>query len=133
MSQPTIGYYTSYDPIGKTPELLHQMQSKWGSQLESLTYEQKIVMRAALAGYIANKSVWITENNDTDCIDCCIEGAGVAWDIWNQDETLVLVIQHCARLLSESDIEGLIAALTEQIISNTYASRLEEWEVVESY
>jgi hypothetical protein len=62
-------------------------------------------------------------------IDCCIESAGVDWRVWDEDELLVKVIQECS-LLSESDIEGLIEALTSQIRGKVYASRLEEWEVI---
>ena len=75
MSQP-IGYYTSYNPQTRTPGILDHIQQEWGSQLERMTYEQKIVFRAALAGFIAEKPVW-QKNNDLTCIDCCIESAGV--------------------------------------------------------
>jgi hypothetical protein len=87
-----------------------------------MTYEQKIVMRAALAGYIAQKPVHVSEGSSISCIDGCIEGAGVDWDIWDADELLVMVIQECSQL-DESDIEGLIEALTSQIRSRVYASR----------
>jgi hypothetical protein len=50
-------------------------------------------------------------------------------DFNDNDELLVEVIQECS-LLSESDIEGLIEALTSQIRGKVYASRLEEWEVI---
>jgi hypothetical protein len=124
-----IGYYTSYNPQTRTPGILDRIQQEWGSQLEHMTYEQKIVMRAALAGYIAERPVWQSVGSDITCIDCCIESAGVDWDIWDKDELLVEVIQKCS-LLSESDIEGLIEALTSQIRGQIYASRTEEWEVV---
>ncbi len=117
-----IGYYTGYNPQSRTPGILDQIQEQWGSQLERMTYEQKIVMRAALAGYIAQKPVHISEGSSISCIDCCIEGAGVDWDIWNADELLVMVIQECSQL-DESDIEGLIEALTSQIKGRVYASR----------
>jgi hypothetical protein len=97
-----------------------------------MAYEQKIVMRAALADYIANKPVWKTEGSGITLIDCCIEGAGVDWNVWDADPELVEAIQDCSSL-HESDIEGLIAALTEQIITKTYASRLEEWEITTLY
>lgn len=128
-----IGKYTSYNPQTETPGILHQIQEKWGSQLERMTYEQKIVMRAALADYIANKPVHqrSPHPNEVTLIDMCIESAGVDWDIWNADETLVEVIQYCSWLLSESDIEGVLAALTEQIITRTYASRLSEQEIAD--
>ncbi|MCA1991540.1 MAG: hypothetical protein LDL41_05765 [Coleofasciculus sp. S288] len=124
-----IGYHTSYNPQALTPGILDRIQQEWGSQLEHMTYEQKIVMRAALSGYIAEKPVWKTEGSGITCIDACIESAGVDWDIWDKDEFLVEVIQQCS-LLSEGDIEGLIAALTEQIRDRVYASRIEEWVVV---
>ena len=117
-----IGYFTSYNPKNRNPEILDRIQEEWGSQLEHMAYEQKIVMRAALAGYIAEKPVWKTEGSGITCIDCCIEGAGVDWNIWDDDELLVEVIQHCSQL-SEEDIEGLIEALTSQIRANIYSSR----------
>ncbi len=117
-----VGYYTSYDPESRIPGILDKIQQEWGGQLQQMTYEQKIVMRAALTGYIAEKPVWNTEGNSVSCIDCCIEGAGVDWDIWDKDELLVEAIQDCS-LLSEDDIEGLIEALTSQIRGKVYASR----------
>lgn len=117
----SIGYFTGYSPQNCIPEILHQIQHIWGSRLEAMTYEQKIVFRAALAGYIAEKPVW-HPNNNVSCIDCCIEGAGVDWDIWDADEALVKAIQECSQL-DESDIEGLIEALTAQIRGKIYASR----------
>jgi hypothetical protein len=128
MTQP-IGYYTSYNSQNQKPDALHQLQERFGSQLQGMSYEQKIVMRAALADYVANKPVWKNEGSSITLIDCCIESAGVDWNVWEEDEPLVEVIQQCS-LLSESDIEGLIEALTAQIRGKVYASRIEEWEVV---
>jgi hypothetical protein len=124
-----IGYHTSYNPQTRSPGILDRIQQEWGSQLENMAYEQKIVMRAALAGYIALKPVWKELGNSITCIDCCIEGAGADWDIWNADSLLAEVIEHCSEL-PESDIEGLIEALTAQIRGKVYASRTKEWEVV---
>ncbi|HEY9597936.1 MAG TPA: hypothetical protein V6D33_09725 [Cyanophyceae cyanobacterium] len=124
-----IGFYTSYNPQTRNPGILDRIQQEWGSQLEHMSYEQKIVMRAALAGYIAERPVWKAEGSGISCIDACIESAGVDWDIWNADPFLAEIIQHCSRL-DESDIEGLIAALTEQIRGQIYASQIEEWVVV---
>lgn len=118
----SIGYFTSYNPQARTPGILDRIQQEWGSQLEHMVYEQKIVMRAALAGYIAQKPVHISEGSGISCIDGCIESAGVDWNIWDDDELLVEVIQHCSQL-SEEDIEGLIEALTSQIRANIYSSR----------
>ncbi len=87
-----------------------------------MTYEQKIVFRAALADYVANKPVWKNEGSSVTLIDCCIESAGVDWNVWEEDEPLVEVVQQCS-LLSESDIEGLIEALTSQIRGKVYSSR----------
>ncbi len=101
---------------------LSQLQSRFGSQLERMTYEQKIVMRAALAGFISEKPVWVAEANSITCIDCCIESAGVSWDIWEQDDELVRYIQACSEL-NEDDIEGLIEALSAQIRGKIYSSR----------
>ncbi|MEW5859273.1 MAG: hypothetical protein AB1861_18125 [Cyanobacteriota bacterium] len=118
----TIGYFTGYNPQSLTPSILDRIQQEWGSQLQHMTYEQKIVFRAALAGYIAEKPVWQTEGSGITCIDACIEGAGADWDIWNADELLAQVIQECSQL-DESDIEGLIEALSAQIRDRVYASR----------
>ncbi len=118
----TIGYFTSYNPQTRQPGLLDRIQQEWGSHLEHMTYEQKIVFRAALAGYIADRPVYIAEGNSVSCIDGCIESAGVDWGIWDEDELLVEVIQKCSQL-DESDIEGLIEALTAQIRGKIYASR----------
>ena len=117
-----LGFYTIYDPQNYMPEVLERIQKKWGYQLESMTYEQKIVFRAALADYVANKPVWKNEGSSVTLIDCCIESAGVDWNVWEEDEPLVEVVQQCS-LLSESDIEGLIEALTSQIRGKVYASR----------
>jgi len=124
-----IGYFTSYNPQTKKPDALHQLQEHFDSRLENMSYEQKIVMRAALAGFIALKPVWIEEGSSISCIDGCIESAGVDWGIWDEDPELVAHIQACSQL-NESDIEGLIEALTAQIRGKVYASRIEEWEVV---
>lgn len=124
-----IGYYTSYNPKHKSPCILDKIQQQWGSRLERMTYEQKIIMRAALAGYIAQKPVH-HESDSVNCIDGCIESAGVDWNVWDDDELLVETIQQCGWLLSEEDIEGLIEALTAQIRAKIYASRTEAWEVL---
>lgn len=121
MSHP-IGFFTGYNPQTRTPDILDRIQEEWGQELQGMTYEQKIVFRAALASYIAQKPVHISEGSSISCIDGCIEGAGVDWDIWDADELLVMVIQECSQL-DESDIEGLIEALTSQIKGRVYASR----------
>lgn len=126
-----IGYYTGYNPKTQKPATLHQLEERFGSQLQKMSYEQKIVMRAALAGFIAEKPVWIEEGNSISCIDGCIESAGVDWRIWDEDVELVEHIQACSEL-DESDIEGLIEALTSQIRGKVYSSRIEEWVVVQS-
>lgn len=120
-----LGYYTSFNPQPQDPSILDRIQQEWGSQLEHMAYEQKIVMRAALADYIALIPVWKEEGAGISCIDCCIESAGADWNIWDEDELLVEVIRHCSQL-DETDIEGLIEALTSQIRSQVYASRIEE-------
>jgi len=79
-------------------------------------------MRAALAGFIANKPVWIEEGSSITCIDGCIESAGVDWNVWDEDQELCEWITDCSRL-NEADIEGLIEALTAQIRGKVYASR----------
>ena len=126
-----IGYYTGYNPQAQKPDALHQLQERFGSQIQVMSYEQKIVFRAALAGFIAEKPVWVEEGSSISCIDGCIESAGVDWGIWDKDPELVEYIQICSRL-DESDIEGLIEALTAQIRGKVYASRIEEWVVVTS-
>jgi hypothetical protein len=117
-----VAHYTGYNTQTKKPNTLHLIQEHFGSGLERMTYEQKIVMRAALSGFIAEKPVWVDQENDISCIDCCIESAGVDWDIWSQDEELVGYIQACSQL-NEDDIEGLIEALSAQIRGKIYSSR----------
>lgn len=124
-----LGFYTEYDLEAQEPGILHKLQEQYGSQLQRLTYEQKVVMRGALAGYVAVKPVWKTEGSSISCIDSAIEGVGADWDVWDEDPELVEHIQACS-LLSEGNIEGLIEALTAQIQGRVYASRVEEWEVV---
>jgi hypothetical protein len=124
-----IGYHTNYNPLTKQPTALEDIQVEWGGTLERMSYEQKVVMRAALAGFVALRPVWKNSSNNITCIDCCIEGAGADWDIWDADPTLVEAIQRCSQL-SEGDIEGLIEVLTSQIRGKVYASRTEEWEVI---
>ena len=125
-----IGYYTGYDPKTQEPVILDKLQERFGSQLQRMTYEQKIVFRAALTGFIAQLPVWKEDGNDITCIDCCIESAGVDWNIWYEDEELCEYIQACSQL-SEGNIEGLIQALCEQIQGKVYASRthIDHWEV----
>jgi hypothetical protein len=129
MTTHPIGYYTSYNPQNQKPDALHQLQERFDSRLEKMSYEQKIVTRAALADYVANRPVWKNEGSSITLVDCCIETAGVDWGIWDEDPELVAHIQACSQL-NESDIEGLIEALTAQIRGKVYASRIEEWEVV---
>jgi hypothetical protein len=117
-----VNFYTSYNPLTRKPGILDAIQQQWGGHLQDMTYEQKIVIRAALAGFIAEKPVWKDEENSISCIDCCIESSGVDWDVWDKDTLLVEVIQKCSQL-DESDIEGLIEALTAQIRGKVYASR----------
>jgi hypothetical protein len=62
MSHP-IGFFTGYNPQTRTPDILDRIQEEWGSQLQGMTYEQKIVFRAALASYIAQKPVHISEGS----------------------------------------------------------------------
>lgn len=117
-----VAHYTGYNTQTQKPDTLHLIQEHFGSALERMSYEQKIVMRAALSGFISEKPVWVDQENDISCIDCCIESAGVSWDIWEQDEELVGYIQACSQL-NEDDIEGLIEALSAQIRGKVYASR----------
>jgi hypothetical protein len=117
-----VGFYTGYNPQTQKPDTLHLLQEHFGSALERLSYEQKIVMRAALAGFIAEKPVWQEEGNSISCIDCCIESSGADWNVWDEDKELCEWITDCSRL-SESDIEGLIEALSAQIRGQIYSSR----------
>ena len=128
MSHP-VGYFTGYNPQTQKPDTLHLIQERFGSQLEGMSYEQKIVFRGALALFIAEYPVWKEEGSGITCIDGCIESAGVDWNVWDADQELCEWIQACSQL-SESHIEGLIEALTSQIRGKVYASRTEEWEVV---
>jgi hypothetical protein len=125
-----LGYYTGYDPKTQEPAILHNLQERFGSQLQQMTWEQKVVMRAALTGFIAQLPVWEQEGNDITCIDACIESAGVDWGIWDEDQELCEYIQACSQL-SEGNIENLIEALTAQIQGKVYASRThtDHWEV----
>ncbi len=129
MTQP-VGFYTGYDPEAQSPEALHNIQERFGARLQKMTYEQKIVFRAALTGFIAQKPVWNDAGNSITLIDCCIESAGVDWNIWYEDEELCEYIQACSQL-SEGNIEGLIQALCEQIQGKVYSSRThtDHWEV----
>jgi hypothetical protein len=130
MSHP-LGYTTSYNPQTKSPDLLHQLQERFEGRFELMSYEQKIVFRAALANYIANKPVHIPSphRDEVTLMQGSIESAGVNWDVWDKDPELCEYIEACESL-SESDIEGLIEALTAQIRGKVYASRTEEWVVV---
>jgi hypothetical protein len=125
-----IGYYTNYDPQTKKPYILHGLQELFGDRFQKLTYEQKIVFRSALALYISRKPVWKEDQNVISLVDLCTEAAGVDWDIWEQDPKLCECIAAVSIHLGESDVEGLIQALTAQIKDEVYASRVEEWVVV---
>jgi hypothetical protein len=117
-----VAHYTGYNPQTQKPDTLHLLQEHFGSALERMSYEQKIVMRAALSGFIAEKPVWQEEGNSISCIDCCIESSGADWNVWEDDKELCEWITDCSRL-SESDIEGLIEALSAQIRGKIYSSR----------
>lgn len=119
-----VGFFTGYNPQTQKPDTLHLLQERFGSQLEVMTYEQKIVMRAALADYIANKPVHIPSPhpNEVTLMQGCIESAGVDWNVWDEDPELCQYIEECESL-HEGDIEGLIEALTSQIRGKVYASR----------
>jgi hypothetical protein len=129
MSQP-VGFYTGYDPEAQSPEVLHDIQERFGARLQKMSYEQKIVLRGTLASFIALQPVWSDQGNSISCIDACIESVGVDWDVWDADPELVEYIQRCSQL-SEGNIEGLIQALCEQIQGKVYASRthIDHWEV----
>jgi|GEM_PF-3043089 len=118
----TVGFHTGYNPQTQKSDTLHLLQERFGSELERMTYEQKIVMRAALSGFIAQHPVWQEEGNSITCIEGCIESAGADWGIWDEDQELCEWITDCSKL-SESDIEGLIEALTAQIRGKVYTSR----------
>lgn len=131
MTHHPIGLSTSYNPETKTPDLLHQLQERFGTRFQCMTYEQKIVFRAALADYISNKPVHIPSPHpdEVTLMQGCIESAGANWNVWDSDPELCQYIEDC-ETLGESDIEGLIEALTAQIRGKVYASRTEEWVVV---
>lgn len=95
-------------------EFLDELKERYGPQLQHLTQTQKRIFRAALASYVALKPIWKANENSISCIDCCIEGAGVDYDIWDEDPELVEYMQACDKL-TDRDIEGLIEALTAQL------------------
>lgn len=97
-------------------------RKRWGNHLELMTYEQKIVVRAALSSFIALSPVWKPDADSISCIDTCIEGAGADWNIWEEDLELIQYIQFCSSL-SQEYIEGLILVLTQHIKSKNYLSR----------
>jgi hypothetical protein len=112
MTKP-LGYYTNYDPQ-KPSGCLHELQLKYGVFLESMSQNRKRIFRAALADYLSNLRVWIDEGSSCSCMEAAIESAGVNWNIWDEDPGLCVSIQNCEQL-EESDIEGLILALTYYI------------------
>lgn len=113
MSRP-LGYYTNYNPQ-KPSGCLHELQLKYGASLEGLSKNRKRIFRAALAGYIANLPVWVSQiNGGLTLMEISIESAGVDWNIWDEDPTLCSYIQKCEDL-DEADLEGLILALTDWI------------------
>ncbi len=117
-----LGYYTAYNPQTETPDTLHLLQERFGSQLELMSYEQKIVMRAALADYIASSPMLPLASKRGDLIEVCINVVGANWNIDSEDRELREWIIDSSNL-SESDIEGLIEALPSQIRGKVYASR----------
>jgi hypothetical protein len=119
-----IGYYTSYNSQTRQPGILDRIQQEWGTQLEHMTYEQKIVMRGALADYIVNKPVHqpSPHRDEVTLMQTCIETAGVDWNVWDADPELCQCLEACESL-HESDVEGLIEAITAQIRGRVYASR----------
>jgi hypothetical protein len=99
-----IGYFTSYNPQTQEPDALHKLQERFNSRLEKMSYEQKIVFRAALAGFIAEKPVW---QEDTTFPALMAALSQLVWigAVWDEDPELVAHIQACSQL-EESDIEG---------------------------
>ncbi|HAA31082.1 MAG TPA: hypothetical protein DCE56_29475 [Cyanobacteria bacterium UBA8553] len=113
-------YFATYIP--GTEVTISVIQGQFGRQLEKLSYEEKIIFRAALSNYVANVHVYEQGSaDDNDLIDTCIEGAGVCWEVWD-NERLVEAIRMC-RVLHESDMEILIESLSEQLRNKIYASR----------
>lgn len=96
-------------------ELIHEMVGQYGSRFENLDRQWKLVFRAALASYLAVRPIWIDAENSITCMDCSIVSAGGDdLNIWDENPQLVSFIQDCDAL-PESDIEGLIEALTIQL------------------
>jgi hypothetical protein len=115
MSHP-VGYYTNYTP-GDTG-VLDQLQARYGVRLEGIDRTNKLLFRATLATYLVIYPIWNPEGSSISCADCCIAGAGGDdFNIWDNQPELVQHMEACCEQLSESDIEGLIEALTSQLRS----------------
>lgn len=115
ISAKSVGFYVG-NKDKRVQELLTGLTETWGSRLEGMDDKWKLVFRGALACYQAIYQDWIEEGSSVSCIDSCIVGAGGDdFNIWDEQPDLVEYIQAIADDFSESDIEGLIEALTVQI------------------
>lgn len=104
-----IGCHTGYDPINKTPEVLHELQMQYGSQLQTMNRTAKMLFRAALADYIFEQ---VKFKELSDDINACVER--LWFDAFEEEPEVALYILKC-QSLSQGDMEGLIEALSEQI------------------
>jgi hypothetical protein len=107
-----IGYYTSYSPGRDAGTLLDQLQQRYGAQLQGMHRLSKMAFRAALANYITQQVAW--KDNPSEAMDMA-DALESAWaEIWEHDEEAAQYILKSSSL-SQSDLEGLIEAISAQI------------------
>lgn len=105
-----VSYY-----VGRE-DLFEQLQDRYGCYFESMERHWKLIFRATLAGYLVMRPIWDDDSNSITCAQCSIACAGGDdYNIWEENPELVEYIQSSCENLSESDIEGLIEALTAQL------------------
>lgn len=100
----------------RVQEILEGLTETWGSRLENLDEQWKLLFRAALANYQAIYKFYDEDENIVSCaVSCTIFAGGDDLNVWEKEPELMEYIQAIADEFSESDIEGLIEALTMQI------------------
>jgi len=109
-----LGYYTNHTP--GDAGILDQLQQRYGAQLQGVSRLGKLIFRASLAAYLVMRPIWNDEGNCISCADSSIASAGGDdHEIWSNDPEFVEYIRACCEQLSDSDLEGVIEALTSQL------------------
>jgi|GEM_PF-4699260 len=98
--------------------VLIALTNLYGGQLERLTRQQKLTLRAALSAYLCSFERWKHSqfSMPVDLMTDAVES--VDSDAWDLEKDLTgFITQHCSKLRS-ADMEALIENLTSQLRTN---------------